>query len=274
MGSRLLDALAWVDHQSVSTDGWPGRANGEYLIRVEKDEALPKIDLTPRGDTVTPGGKVTIRLRGLGGEKILSYNKKVTHQGTNDYHRKDIWGNMFAPMSRYSGLISLDRGIGAGMSMNKVYSGQLTLVLEKDISFNIDLGTVNYSQRPRGGIDLHQDSKLVMLEGSKISGGRQDTWGDGAICFREWNGYMPSMYMFGGIITDNITNNTGTIYVENMYNVPKEVFIKKGGAITGNKNISEIDHNKVTVYRDSKAGGNLVLDITSQSEEYCYPPND
>ena len=269
-GNRVLDALAWADHQSVE-----GAANGEYLIRVEKDEALPKIDISARADKITPGGKVTIRLRGSGGEKILSYDKsQIISSGTFDYHRKDLWGNTFPPVDRYSGIISLDRGIGAGQSMNKVYSGQLTLCLENGITLKADVGAAPVGQRPYGAIDLHGDSKLVMLEGSKISGvpynSAANAKSSGVICLNVWNNLMPSMYMFGGTITENVTDSTGTIYFQDFDAVHNEVFVKKGGSITGNM-YDSTPHDKVTVFKKSQFGGNLVLNITGQNEELLFP---
>jgi hypothetical protein len=97
---RLIDAIAWVDTNNTG---------GEWLIRVESSEQIPKTIISCRAE----GADTEIRLRGYGeGEKAISHNG-ITDNDSNRYYnatylaspnyRSDREGiiNLFSITNRY-----------------------------------------------------------------------------------------------------------------------------------------------------------------------------
>ena len=252
-GARLLDALAWVDQDPEKS--------GEYLIRVEKSEALPPCQLTSKKTREDAGEDVTIRLRSAGGEQIISFNGDNAITGR--YYNSAIYIYASSP----DGLINLNQGHeGAG---SRDY-GMLTLGLEKNISLRGFRRAGDHGVR--NVLRLNNFSKLVMLEGSKIYGHDADgSYSSEVIyCYYVKNSLLfnplpPGLYMFGGAIMDNLTAERGTVFFSTFR--INHVFVKKGGDITGNTYKGQ-PHNKITFYSDSPEG--RILEI-EPDVEYSYP---
>jgi hypothetical protein len=141
-GTRLIDMLVHVDQNRELGD--------EYLIRVAADEQIPQVVLTfPLNDTVT-----RLRLRGTGGERIISYNNTINDQyryaGFNLYPGPDDLLDRPSE-ANWRGLIVQRRGI---------------LQLEQDITIQgVDTNHITCLLQPSKGT-------LVMKAGSAVKGHR------------------------------------------------------------------------------------------------------
>ncbi|MDR2480998.1 MAG: hypothetical protein LBD07_01720, partial [Spirochaetaceae bacterium] len=222
-GSRALDAIAWIDQNAGVCE--------EYLIRVEKDEKLPRILLCRNSG-------VTIRLRGAAnGEKTLSFNEIGDETLENTYMCPN-------PTESYSQQKTLG---GFFQILNK---GNVAIPFKLSLEKNITLK--GYTPSPtmntmRGMVALAgRGCVFIMLNGSKITGMNAKTPGYGAVHIYfdyETLTYQSRFWMFGGLITENqndVLPINGKPAVINLdwvvYSPEGGHFVKKGGAITKNRN--------------------------------------
>ncbi|MDR2481317.1 MAG: hypothetical protein LBD07_03370 [Spirochaetaceae bacterium] len=250
-GMRALDAIAWVDQNA--------RAGEEYLIRVEKNEELPLI-------TLMRNSGVTIRLRGAGSERTLSFNHRTMNRANHYVFTTKSISNL--GLSGFFNIYPLDNP-----------ATPVTLSIEK----NITLKGTDYESNtnvPQTVVKLLvTDSRFIMLDGSKITGHRTNTsfgtvviagssTSDNLFCSRFW--------MFGGLITDNedatpaADDSSGNKYasvirIQSSANVV--FFVKKGGRITGNKTqFGILDKIVDSVLIDKKRY------LIEDGKEYSLPP--
>ncbi|MDR2481284.1 MAG: hypothetical protein LBD07_03205 [Spirochaetaceae bacterium] len=234
-GISALDAIAWVNENGGYAE--------EYLIRIEKNEALPQFYL--KNDV-----NATVRLRGArvsegkDAERILSFNGNYT--GGGDY-------NTYMSPGTSSG----SKPHGFFILQTDSPATPFRLVLEKNVTlkgYNHTLA--NDGNGVRSMVELGAKGCIfIMTDGSKITG--HTTPGDnGAVYLYASANYDPltsRFWMFGGAITGN-TKTTAPEYGTQERNasvvamtytgMPPGVFVKKGGVISGNRdNFGEL--NKV-----------------------------
>jgi hypothetical protein len=258
-GDCLLDALAWIDRNAES--------NSEYLVRVEKNEELPKIYLT-----FVSKEYVTLRLRGDGTERVIKHNGTASPGSyANLYwnNRSDAFPS--APPggvpAMFFGLNS-DYETGPSGGATAPYRGHY-LYLEKNITFD-GLGSVRTHDMYNGTmLSIGYNGRLVMLEGSKIT----KCYGPGTMAFYpitftsiSGSGTGPDyntvgrFYMYGGVITDNnngeyaISGVNGSAVIkfpskmastQAADRVIQAVFFKYGGSISNNTGLSGALANKL-----------------------------
>jgi hypothetical protein len=120
-GNAMIDAIAWIDRNNTD--------DGQYLVRVESSEAIPKTVISGRAENAD----TEIRLRGIGAEWEISHDGNIasTPAGTartNTCYNTDLWsGSQMKPSERY-GLINLyDKG-------DRPSYGSLTLAIEDKLT--------------------------------------------------------------------------------------------------------------------------------------------
>jgi hypothetical protein len=247
-GTTLLDALAWVDQNAQDGE--------EYLIRLEKNEVLPKTLLSCGGR-----GNVMIRLRGAGGAERV-----VTHDGSNagTVHYGD-----------YSSGYNLIN-VGTGLTMQKT----IVLSLERDLTLSLEGITISSGTNSlRGIVSVDDYSRLVMLAGSKLTGNHSNSVMFYVISTRAQGGYTtvnsllmdPGFFMFGGEISGNTCIANGLIYASSVMtnpNYPQSVFfVKKGGSISGNFLPDGATPNNVVSFGSETYRRTIV-----EGREYSVPP--
>jgi hypothetical protein len=250
--TTLLDALAWIDRNA--------EAQGEYLVRVEQNEALPQIRLSCLYQ------QVKIRLRGYGQARELTYLDLPPGSGgvyDNCYYHNG-WGyegaNQNIMGSSDDGFITVGAWDGW---LDDMPSLSITLQLEDRITLK---GTENAS-RYSSMIYVEAPSTLIMLDDSVITGHKSNM----PVIYLSYM-YVYSdvlsgfMYMYGGSIKDNVidtTMDTGVIHVA-VNSTAFPVFVKKGGAITGNTDQNGVPYNGVNI-------GNTIVPI-EENVSYFMPP--
>jgi hypothetical protein len=128
----LAGAFKWLDSYAASGESADNLA--EYLVRVEKDEALDRTALTGyRGDTknhqrVQAVKNIRIRLRGYGAERRISHNSSQTKANDDHYKKGDSGLNILN-----KSLISIGE-FEANDSAVKDYN--ITLQLEENITID------------------------------------------------------------------------------------------------------------------------------------------
>jgi hypothetical protein len=219
--ATLLDALKWINTNTA--DNYP-----EYLVRIEKDEIIPRVVLTCLDKPAT------IRLRGNSKEgRTITYDS-VTGEDYSGYYARP---NSYP--SYTNSLITLGDGY-----VNP--PDNITLQLEYiilDGQNNIS-SVYAYSM-----VEVIPGSTLIMKSGSKITG--YNSKGSGSnyhdvICVRVDNQNPPLNYgkfiLDGGEITGN-TVDRGVIFIggnlENNGTLP--TFTYNSGKIHGNVRYNEND---------------------------------
>jgi hypothetical protein len=233
-GENLLDALAWIDRNAED--------QGDYLVRVENDEALPTTYLS------CLYREVKIRLRGYDqGRKISNngldtYTSFYVHEGWF-YNNEEQFPSYCPDLAEYfiaiGAYMSSDNGIRAPMHITLQLEDQITLQGEGDQNTYESL------------IYVAEGCTLIMLDGSTITGfysgsGYPMIRLSADVYGREGNGFM---YMYGGTITGNtVRSNTGLIYINTSSNFRAyHRFVKEGGSITGNTDRDGNPHNKIQI---------------------------
>jgi hypothetical protein len=218
-GNFLLSALAHVDRN--------GEFGNEYLIRMEGDEALPRISL---GCNKPPSGaeRVTVRLRGAGNEQRITYDKDVPVGYYNDV----LWADWRGISDYGFGFIN----IGSDALNKPAY---VTLALEKNVTVTgpgvkIEHTYPNYASQPEHYfIHLMQSTRLIMRDGSKITGYYYPfdtgTWRGHLIYADSTSKGMSYFEMQGG----EITGNTANYMVRGSATI---AFKKSGGRVYNNIN--------------------------------------
>jgi hypothetical protein len=150
----LLRALMWVDRYALpGTEG----AWREYLIRMEKDEAIPKVALTcthSKGIELIQTPWVKIRLRGYGGERRITKDRT----GLSTY--------------RSSGNASTESLINLGNMQSTM--NPIALQLERDITIDAGDGEdplfpSSESNGTREMIFVGERGLFILGEGSKLT---------------------------------------------------------------------------------------------------------
>jgi hypothetical protein len=241
--ATLLDALAWIDRNA--------EAQGEYLVRVEQDEALPRIRLSCLYQ------QVKIRLRGYGQAREITYLDLGGGSGglyyNCYYHNSWLYDDKdqntvatgastsFITVGAYTADVFGDNNLPR-VSITLQLEDKITLKGEDESQADWYSGHVIYLYRP---------CTLIMLDGSAITG-HKTTSGiavirvDGARNGAGQGG-SGSVYMYGGAIQDNVVgaNANELIYFSN--NRFDGVFVKEGGSITGNKDTDGTERNMVRI---------------------------
>jgi hypothetical protein len=153
----LAGALKWVDSyvQTGTSDAWT-----EYLIRVEKDEAIPQTTLSCYLSAITPlADYVRIRLRGYGGERRITHD--ITNTPNTAYSKNSV-------ISTLKGFINLGvNGSGSRAGLNHI-----DLHLEENITLDAGGGAdpnfpnITYMDN---FLSASQNCTIVMEPGSKLT---------------------------------------------------------------------------------------------------------
>ncbi|MHB9291804.1 hypothetical protein Holit_00888 [Hollandina sp. SP2] len=156
---NLLDALAWIDRNA--------EAQGDYLVRVERDEALPLIRLSCLYQ------EVKIRLRGDSQERKITHNDLPNDEDVNTYAHKGWYYHhsiaqlLSTPISNQSFIT-----IGAyGPSPETPPPVRITLQLEDRIT----LQGKDRSEYYKAMLYVNSSCTLIMLDGSTITGHTSST---------------------------------------------------------------------------------------------------
>jgi hypothetical protein len=248
-GNRLLDAMAWVNENAQD--------NEEYLIRLEKNEQIPKVALTFQGRS-----NITMRLRGIGGERT------ITHDGTfptnNGYFYAD------SQLDRNSRAVNGGTHLISGTYTTGPLiwnSTNITLSLEQHVTLTGLTSQINFA----GYFNPNRGYCLVMLDGSKITG------------YTAYSNFTPidlstgstasnsaRFYMFGGAISGNICSANGVMNTRNptTYTGIGAFFVKKGGSISGNVLRTDETMPANFIYFFNAANKRTIID----GHEYVVPP--
>jgi hypothetical protein len=226
--ATLLDAFKWIDQSLDDDEATP---SPEYLVRVEKDEAIPRVVLT-----LNNKGTAIIRLRGYQEER------KITWDGDESYYYAHP--DLSISSSFRTALITIGR--------TNVYT-DITLQLEQDITLDgeetITGNAVRNMVRVMGG------RTLSMKSGSKITGcntnGRESAATD-AVIYVNGRGSIDTyptghFILDGGEITGNVVYK-GIIYLAGQ--IEDGRFIYKSGKIDGNFKYNSNDHGNYIIYYD------------------------
>ncbi|MDR2500846.1 MAG: hypothetical protein LBD37_07195, partial [Treponema sp.] len=190
----LLDAIAWVDQNAATGE--------EYLIRVEQDEEAPNIKITFAGQD-----KVTLRLRGYGAERTIKHNGSINAL---------YWNPAVSMAISYDVFFSLG-GMDSGgyIIADSIHS----LHLENNITFD-GKGADRMDNHFRGLISMGRNSRLILLEGSKITNyngtsGQSESFVpvyiQGGMSAPGSEEMLVSFYMYGGAITGNDLAGPSTV---------------------------------------------------------------
>jgi hypothetical protein len=136
--ATLFDAFKWIDTKTTVD-------NIEYLIRVQKDEKIPRLLLSGK-----PG---IIRLRGYQEER------KITWDGTNT-----LYHNNFIHYSSYNKSL-----IHIGIAVTEREEG-ITLQFEQNITLDGEHTIPDKDDRVRTLVTIWPGSFLIMKSGSKLTG--------------------------------------------------------------------------------------------------------
>jgi hypothetical protein len=232
-GNYLLSALNYVNTAADSH-------GKEYLIRVEQDEALPRIALTCN-KPATADNAVTVRLRGGGAAE-----RKITYNDTGALYRDQTLMYESGETNYNFGFII----VGYQLSLNTYF---VTLALENNITVSGDNNV--FTSGDFGVLYLvtvASRAKLVMRDGSRLTGYVYNTSVLAAVGLLEVKcSYIANFVntgkfeMRGGEITGNNVGG-GSSYANvliSLYGGDKDslpniahCFEKTGGKIYGNNN--------------------------------------
>jgi hypothetical protein len=222
----LTDALAWVDQNAQSDE--------EYLIRVEQSEnILPTVCLS-----FAEQERVTLRLRGDGGERVLKHNLgNIAAANTlRDTTNLSI-GTIQSFFILRGDLRNFDPTFNPGMDKDIRHN----LHLETGISFD-GQGASRSASYFTHLLELGTNCRLVMLAGSRIVNfSALSASGNNVPVMYVTHGenYDYSFYMYGGEITGNSVRANHESYAPVKFpsqpgGYDHSVFFKYGGSITGN----------------------------------------
>jgi hypothetical protein len=217
--ATLLDAFKWIDTKTVEEN------NPEYLVRVEKDEQIPKVILSCTNDE-----KIIIRLRGYEKER------KITWDGsTSTYH------NTVSSYRTYPSLINIGVLNNDDKSITLQLEQHITLDGEGKIS-STESGALTNAIRLYGMITVYLEDTLIMKSGSKLTGymhpGETYMSSESCIPIRVyfWDESIGQFILDGGEITGN-TVGEGVISAANTGSEGLEYgnsFVYKSGKIYDN----------------------------------------
>jgi hypothetical protein len=236
----LLDALAWIEDNA--------EADAEYLVRVEKSELLPKIILAGKGVDVT------IRLRGHGVERVLTFDSSTKDTALlwhPAYYSFSGGGNLSNIVrSGHKGFITIGaKFLTQPKDVQNFATNRVTLVLEEHITVsgvNAEVSsTVATSYTTL--VKVHPYSRLVMRSGSKLADfiSTYTATASLVVMLEQSSIYtqrkIGKFIMTGGTITNNTVNSTVGAVINlgtNENNANAEgitgLFQKNGGSVTGN----------------------------------------
>jgi hypothetical protein len=217
----LLDALKWIDQNTA--DNHP-----EYLVRVEKDEVIPRVVLTCLDKAVT------IRLRGY------QKDQKITYDSVNEDGYNSVYNNPTVFPTYNTSLITL--GYGYGSTASK----EITLQLEEHIILNGD-GTIpnNWAYYM---VLVQEGRTFIMKSGSKITGYNNENGISGCNMIEVMvdNNSPPvnvgKFILDGGTITGNIVYE-GVICTSGLAEHNLATFTYKSGEVYGNTTYKGEDGN-------------------------------
>jgi hypothetical protein len=149
---NLLDAVQRLDSHSAAED-----SNKEYIVRLEKNEALPKTALNFRD-----AGNVTVRLRGYGGQRTIRHDPADVNATTT-----------YIPAHSPSGFITGQGVLNVNfVSSSNAGNNKLTL-LEKNIVLhggNGGDGVPGSSYEIRRLVCLGKNAYLTLKDNAEITG--------------------------------------------------------------------------------------------------------
>jgi hypothetical protein len=251
----LLDALIWVDRNAA--------ADTEYLIRVEKDEALPIVILTAGG---TANRNVTFRLRGVKERREISHDKNfvVGSTAVKYYHSSLNNG------SGYEGFINV------GIDKSTLESG-ITLQLEDKIT--LKGREITSTDHYRNVVQVGQSAnKLVMKDGSQITGYKAScTLPNYTVIYLKAKANnktiigtfcMEGGEIIGNDVSDKYPNILFSAAFEKNLTPDTYTFIKTGGYIGNNKSNEEI---KSIIQLGNNANSQKIITITDPNKTYIEP---
>lgn len=170
--TNLADAIHWLN--AYARGGTDEDSRTEYLIRVEKDEALDKIALHCYGGMRYPESAadyVRVRLQGYGGERVLRHKPDstlypyFTKPGADGYDRDLSMGAAFLNVGLYNG----------GMSNSAISNGLTHVALHLGDSLTVDAGggtdptfATSLSPHLRSMISVDKNAALFMEPGSRL----------------------------------------------------------------------------------------------------------
>jgi hypothetical protein len=210
--ANLVDALKWIDVQQPGAgteEAW-----NEYLVRLEKDEPIIKMNIT-----CFYGDYTKIRLRGAGAER------KISHDGSTNIY------SFYTPTTNAIGYGLLS----VGFWYNREYPyAHLALQIEDKVTLDgkNEKFNNNAALNLRGMVQVWQNCRFIMEEGSKITG---------FVANASSTIYAPVMlrnnsafYMRGGEISDTTLSSAGGVIVNyhsqgGTTQLPVVIFDKTGG---------------------------------------------
>lgn len=235
-GNRLIDAIAWIDDYNTA---------GEYLVRVENSEAIPK-------SYITCDSTVEIRLRGYGnGEKVISHdgNKPVNSpSATNTVgycHSRQFslsgnWGSLYGMITLSSTHLTLEdkitiKGLGFDATppsksadyiyRNLILGAVITMRAGSRITGHNASLSLNYSVLKgqffmEGGSIDH--NKVAKAASGTSHGTLLYIQSDGSLIgYTTLEQHKPFCVKTGGTVTDNVridkTNNTEEVNFIKVY---------------------------------------------------------
>jgi hypothetical protein len=250
-GNFLLSAIAYVDqpyNALLTEDDYAKYKGGEFLIRVEENEALPRIGTLSCTGQLEEENRVTVRLRGAGGEKTIRYKDN-----------NDKYFNMAKAHDTYIGYGGFIE-VGYQRDGNP-YFFRVTLALENNITIsgkyngNTNDDSKFTNSNTRYVIRVNTNARLIMRNGSKLTNFYSDS-GAHAVVYIKGKSTSVGWGIFemqGGSITGNVlTNMTASTSIIYVYSSFCE-FKKNGGIIDNSPNNTVYHYN--TGYEISKTAG-------------------
>ncbi|MDR3356413.1 MAG: hypothetical protein LBO04_04415 [Spirochaetaceae bacterium] len=229
--TELKTALDWLN---LYAKGGSEGAWSEYLVRVEKDEVLPKTSVHCYGPSKLPtidADYVKIRIRGYGEERTITHDVEndtplyfVKPDSSDDFDRIIAMGDGF-----------LNVGLGTGQAASNGLN-HIALYLEDKITVDAaggtDLNFPGLGPNIRDIISVGKNGIFVMEEGSRLTnyvqGGSYTGVSVSASCAVMV--YAEGRFeMNGGEIT-NIKSGPNVICLDNS----NAIFVYRAGAISGN----------------------------------------
>jgi hypothetical protein len=223
-GNFLLSAIAYVDTLTESY-------GNEYLIRMEQNEALPRIGALSCNGPVAEENRVTVRLRGVGTERIITYTD-------NNY----IYGNSNIVVPNNATYIGYGF-ITVGYKRDAdIYRFMVTLALENNITVSGKYkGTENDDAKFTGDsvtrylVQVNSNAILIMRNGSKLTNFYDNTTSAVVVYIDAKSTTKKGTFeMQGGSITGNVITNGNSKGI--IVGTILSVFNKTGGIIDNSPN--------------------------------------
>jgi hypothetical protein len=169
--TNLATAIKWLNNyaKSGTESAW-----SEYLIRVEQNEALDKTALHCYGGMPLPeiaADYVRIRLRGYGGERVLTHNESnitdpYIYKWDKTWNRSFDMGNGFLNVGLHNQATNISSGPLYGLN-------HVALHLEENITIDAAGGTDPYfpnqdGPKIRSMVSVDKNCSFVMEPGSRL----------------------------------------------------------------------------------------------------------